>query len=170
MHLVENNIVDGWDDPRMPTISGLRRRGYSPDALKKFVETAGVAKRENIIEMSLLEFCAREDLNKKCNRLMVVQNPIKITLTNYENKEEALSLLNNPENNDAGFREVMFSKDLYIEREDFMEDPPKKFFRLSVDNEVRLKGAYIIKANKICLLYTSPSPRDYAASRMPSSA
>ena len=149
LHLVENNIVDGWDDPRMPTISGLRRRGYSPDALKKFVETAGVAKRENIIEMSLLEFCAREDLNKKCNRLMVVQNPIKITLTNYENKEEVLSLLNNPENNDAGFREVMFSKDLYIEREDFMEDPPKKFFRQSVDNEVRLKGAYIIKANKI---------------------
>jgi glutaminyl-tRNA synthetase len=149
LHLVENNIVDGWDDPRMPTISGLRRRGYSPDALKKFVETAGVAKRENIIEMSLLEFCAREDLNKKCNRLMVVQNPIKITLTNYEKKEEALSLQNNPENNDAGFREVMFSKDLYIEREDFMEDPPKKFFRLSVDNEVRLKGAYIIKANKI---------------------
>ena len=149
LHLVENNVVDGWDDPRMPTISGLRRRGYSPDALKKFVETAGVAKRENIIEMSLLEFCAREDLNKKCNRLMVVQNPIKITLTNYEKKEEALSLQNNPENNDAGFREVMFSKDLYIEREDFMEDPPKKFFRLSVDNEVRLKGAYIIKANKI---------------------
>ena len=149
LHLVENNIVDGWDDPRMPTISGLRRRGYSPDALKKFVETAGVAKRENIIEMSLLEFCAREDLNKKCNRLMVVQNPIKITLTNYENKEEVLSLQNNPENKDAGFREVMFSKDLYIEREDFMEDPPKKFFRLSVDNEVRLKGAYIIKANKI---------------------
>ena len=149
LHLVENNIVDGWDDPRMPTISGLRRRGYSPDALKKFVETAGVAKRENIIEMSLLEFCAREDLNKKCNRLMVVQNPIKITLTNYEKKEEALNLQNNPENNDAGFREVMFSKDLYIEREDFMEDPPKKFFRLSIDNEVRLKGAYIIKANKI---------------------
>ena len=149
LHLVENNIVDGWDDPRMPTISGLRRRGYSPDALKKFVETAGVAKRENIIEMSLLEFCAREDLNKKCNRLMVVQNPIKITLTNYEKKEEALSLQNNPENNDAGFRNVMFSKDLYIEREDFMENPPKKFFRLSVDNEVRLKGAYIIKANKI---------------------
>ena len=149
LYLVENNIVDGWDDPRMPTISGLRRRGYSPDALKKFVETAGVAKRENIIEMSLLEFCAREDLNKKCNRLMVVQNPIKITLTNYEKKEEALSLQNNPENNDAGFREVMFSKDLYIEREDFMENPPKKFFRLSVDNEVRLKGAYIIKANKI---------------------
>ena len=149
LYLVENNIVDGWDDPRMPTISGLRRRGYSPDALKKFVETAGVAKRENIIEMSLLEFCAREDLNKKCNRLMVVQNPIKITLTNYEKKEEVLSLQNNPENNDAGFRDVMFSKDLYIEREDFMEDPPKKFFRLSVDNEVRLKGAYIIKANKI---------------------
>jgi len=148
LSLVQNNYVSGWDDPRMPTISGLRRRGYSPDALKKFVATAGVAKRENIIEMSLLEFCVREDLNKKCNRLMVVQSPIKITLTNYEKQEETLSLQNNPENNDAGFRDVMFSKDLYIEREDFMEDPPKKFFRLSVDNEVRLKGAYIIKANK----------------------
>ncbi|MBL6591801.1 MAG: glutamine--tRNA ligase/YqeY domain fusion protein [Flavobacteriaceae bacterium] len=149
LFLVENNIVDGWDDPRMPTISGLRRRGYSPNSLKKFVETAGVAKRENIIEMSLLEFCVREDLNKKCNRLMVVQDPIKIFLTNYEKLEEKLILENNPESSTAGSRDVMFSKNLYIEREDFMENPTKKFFRLSLDNEVRLKGAYIIKANKV---------------------
>ena len=149
LFLVENNIVDGWDDPRMPTISGLRRRGYSPNSLKKFVETAGVAKRENIIEMSLLEFCVREDLNKKCNRLMVVQDPIKIFLTNYEKLEEKLILENNPENSTAGSRDVMFSKNLYIERDDFMENPTKKFFRLSLENEVRLKGAYIIKANKV---------------------
>lgn len=149
LFLVENNIVDGWDDPRMPTISGLRRRGYTPNSLKKFVETAGVAKRENIIEMSLLEFCAREDLNKKCNRLMVVQDPIKIFLTNYEKLEEKLILENNPESSTAGSREVMFSKNLYIERDDFMENPTKKFFRLSIENEVRLKGAYIIKANKV---------------------
>ena len=149
LYLVENNIVDGWDDPRMPTISGLRRRGYTPNSLKKFVETAGVAKRENIIEMSLLEFCAREDLNKKCNRIMVVQDPIKIFLTNYEKLEEKLILENNPENSTAGSRDVMFSKNLYIERDDFMENPTKKFFRLSLENEVRLKGAYIIKANKV---------------------
>jgi len=149
LFLVENNIVDGWDDPRMPTISGLRRRGYSPNSLKKFVETAGVAKRENIIEMSLLEFCVREDLNKKCNRLMVVQDPIKIFLTNYEKLEEKLILENNPESSKAGSRDVMFSKNLYIERNDFMENPTKKFFRLSIENEVRLKGAYIIKANKV---------------------
>ena len=149
LYLVENNIVDGWDDPRMPTISGLRRRGYSPNSLKKFVETAGVAKRENIIEMSLLEFCVREDLNKKCNRLMVVQDPIKIFLTNYEKLEEKLILENNPESSTAGSRDVMFSKNLYIERDDFMENPTKKFFRLSLENEVRLKGAYIIKANKV---------------------
>lgn len=149
LYLVENNIVDGWDDPRMPTISGLRRRGYSPKSLKKFVETAGVAKRENIIEMSLLEFCVREDLNKKCNRLMVVQDPIKISITNYDKLEEKLILENNPESSTAGSRDVMFSKSLYIERDDFMEKPTKKFFRLSLENEVRLKGAYIIKANKV---------------------
>lgn len=149
LYLVENNFVDGWDDPRMPTISGLRRRGYSPDALKKFVQKAGVAKRENIIEMSLLEFCAREDLNKKCNRLMVVQNPVKITITNYNLKEEKLEIINNPENVDAGSRKVFFSKYLFIEKDDFMENPPTKFFRLSLGNEVRLKGAYIIRANNI---------------------
>jgi len=150
LSLVENNYVSGWDDPRMPTISGLRRRGYTPDALKKFVTTAGVAKRENIIEMSLLEFCAREDLNKKCNRLMVVQDPLKITISNYPvDKNEELVLINNPENPDSELRSVTFSKEIYIEQTDFLEDPPKKFFRLSPGNEVRLKGAYIIKAEEV---------------------
>ena len=150
LSLVENNYVSGWDDPRMPTISGLRRRGYTPEALKKFVTTAGVAKRENIIEMSLLEFCAREDLNKKCNRLMVVQDPLKITISNYpDDKNEELVLINNPENPDSESRSVTFSKEIYIEQTDFLEDPPKKFFRLSPGNEVRLKGAYIIKAEEV---------------------
>ena len=150
LSLVENNYVSGWDDPRMPTISGLRRRGYTPEALKKFVTTAGVAKRDNIIEMSLLEFCAREHLNKKCNRLMVVQNPLKITISNYPNdKNEVLVLINNPENPDSESRSVAFSKEIYIEQTDFLEDPPKKYFRLSPGNEVRLKGAYIIKAEEV---------------------
>ncbi len=150
LSLVQNNYVSGWDDPRMPTISGLRRRGYSPDALKKFVATAGVAKRENIIEMSLLEFCVREDLNKKCNRLMVVQDPLKITISNYPDQEvEELSLINNPENPDSGSRDVSFSKEIFIEKNDFLEDPPKKYFRLSPGTEVRLKGAYIIKADEV---------------------
>ena len=149
LSLVEKGFVSGWDDPRMPTISGLRRRGYTPDALKKFVTTAGVARRENIIEMSLLEFCAREDLNKKCNRLMVVQAPLKLTILNYpEDQVEELPLVNNPENEDSGQRKVTFSKQVYIEQTDFLEDPPKKYFRLSPGNEVRLKGAYIIKAER----------------------
>ena len=150
LSLVENNHVSGWDDPRMPTISGLRRRGYTPEALKKFVTTAGVAKRENIIEMSLLEFCVREDLNKKCNRLMVVQDPLKITISNYPaDQNEDLILINNPENPDSETRTVTFSKEIYIEQTDFLEDPPNKYFRLSPGNEVRLKGAYIIKANEV---------------------
>jgi len=149
LSLVEKGFVSGWDDPRMPTISGLRRRGYTPDALKKFVTTAGVARRENIIEMSLLEFCAREDLNKKCNRLMVVQAPLKLTISNYpEDQAEELPLVNNPESEDSGQRKVTFSKQVYIEQTDFLEDPPKKYFRLSPGNEVRLKGAYIIKAER----------------------
>ena len=152
LYLVEKNIVDGWDDPRMPTISGLRRRGYTPESLKSFVRAAGVAKRENVIEMSLLEFCVREDLNKKCNRMMVVQEPVKITITNLEdNHKEILSVENNPEDPNAGSREMVFTKTVLIERSDFMIDPPKKFFRLSIGNEVRLKGAYIIKANEVLL-------------------
>ena len=152
LFLVESKIVEGWDDPRMPTISGLKRRGYSPEALKNFVKSAGVAKRDNIIEMSLLEFCVREDLNKKCNRMMVVQDPVKITITNLEDDhEETLVVENNPEDPYAGSREMLFTKTVLIERSDFMIDPPKKFFRLSVGNEVRLKGAYIIKAKEVVL-------------------
>ena len=150
LSLVEGGFVSGWDDPRMPTISGLRRRGYTPESLKKFVTTAGVAKRENIIEMSLLEFCIREDLNQKCNRLMVVQAPLKLTISNYpDDQKEELILINNPENPEAGSRSVIFSKEVYIEKTDFLEDPPKKYFRLSPGNEVRLKGAYIIKAEDV---------------------
>ncbi len=149
LSLVEGGFVSGWDDPRMPTISGLRRRGYTPESLKKFVTTAGVAKRENIIEMSLLEFCIREDLNQKCNRLMVVQTPLKLTISNYpDDQKEELILINNPENPEAGSRSVIFSKEVYIEKTDFLEDPPKKYFRLSPGKEVRLKGAYIIKAEE----------------------
>ena len=145
--LVENSIVSGWDDPRMPTISGLRRRGYTPASIRNFVEKVGIAKRENIIDVSLLEFCAREDLNKTAKRKMVVINPLKLTITNYpENKTEFLLTENNPEDATAGTREIPFSKHLYIEQEDFKETANRKFFRLSIDKEVRLKSAYIIKA------------------------
>ena len=148
--IVKLGVVSGWDDPRMPTISGLRRRGVPPGAILNFCDKVGVAKRENIIEMSLLEFCAREDLNKKCNRLMVVQDPLKITISNYPDQQtEELELINNPENPDSGSRSVPFSKEVYIEQTDFLEDPPKKYFRLSPGNEVRLKGAYIIKAQEV---------------------
>ena len=147
LYLVENNIVDGWDDPRMPTISGLRRRGYTPTSIRNFVEKVGIAKRDNIIDVSLLEFCAREDLNKTAKRKMVVINPLKLTITNYpENKTEFLLTENNPEDATAGTREIPFSKHLYIEQEDFKETANRKFFRLSIDKEVRLKSAYIIKA------------------------
>ena len=145
--LVENTIVSGWDDPRMPTISGLRRRGYTPNSIRKFVEKVGVAKRENVIDVSLLEFCVREDLNKVAHRKMVVLNPLKLTIINYPDKEvELLSTENNPEDLSAGTREIPFSKHLYIEQEDFKESANRKFFRLSIDKEVRLKSAYIIKA------------------------
>ena len=145
--LVENAVVSGWDDPRMPTISGLRRRGYTPASIRNFVEKVGIAKRENIIDVSLLEFCAREDLNKIAQRKMVVLNPLKLTITNYpENKTEFLLTENNPEDATAGTREIPFSKHLYIEQEDFKETANRKFFRLSIDKEVRLKSAYIIKA------------------------
>ncbi len=142
LKLVEDKHVIGWDDPRMPTISGMRRRGYTADAIKAFADKIGIAKRENIIDLSLLEFCVREDLNKKANRLMVVMNPIKLTIENYpEDKQELLSVENNPEDENAGNRELPFSRDIYIEKEDFMEDAPRKFFRLSLGKEVRLKGA-----------------------------
>lgn len=150
LQLVEENHVNAWDDPRMPTISGMRRRGYTAQAIRTFAERIGIAKRENLIDLSLLEFCVREDLNKKANRLMVVLNPIKLVIENYpEDKQEWLSVENNPEDESAGTREMPFSKEIYIEREDFMENAPRKFFRLSLGKEVRLKGAYIIKAEKL---------------------
>ncbi len=150
LKLVEESIVSGWDDPRMPTISGLRRRGYTPNAIKKFIEAVGVAKRENVIDVSLLEFCIREDLNKIAPRVMAVLNPIKLTITNYpEGKVELLKAENNPEDESAGFREVPFSKELYIERNDFKEEASGNFFRLTIGKEVRLKNAYIIKADSI---------------------
>lgn len=148
--LVKQKVVSSWDDPRMPTISGLRRRGYTPASIRKFAETIGVAKRENVIDVSLLEFCAREDLNKSAPRVMAVLDPVKLVITNYpEDQEEWLDAENNPEDESAGSRKVPFSKELYIEREDFKEVANRKFFRLSLGKEVRLKNAYIIKAEDV---------------------
>lgn len=150
LRLVEDGVVSGWDDPRMPTISGLRRRGYTPNSIRKFIEKVGVAKRENVIDVSLLEFCIREDLNKTANRVMAVLDPIKVVITNYpEDKEEWLEAENNQEDESAGFRKVPFSREIYIEREDFKEEAGNKFFRLKLGGEVRLKNAYIIKANEV---------------------
>ncbi|WP_374360866.1 glutamine--tRNA ligase/YqeY domain fusion protein, partial [Cloacibacterium sp.] len=148
--LVAENVVTGWDDPRMPTISGMRRLGYTPKAIREFIDRVGVAKRENLINIQLLEFCVREDLNKISTRVMSVVNPVKLIIENYpEGKEEWLETENNPEDENAGTREVPFSRELYIEREDFMEEAPKKFFRLTIGGEVRLKSAYIIKATRV---------------------
>ena len=150
LQLVQENIVNGWDDPRMPTISGLRRRGYTANAIRKFCEIIGVAKRENVIDVSLLEFCLREDLNKKAPRVMAVLDPVKVVITNYpEGKEELLDAENNQEDESAGYRKVPFSREIYIEREDFLEEAPAKFFRLSIGREVRLKNAYIIKGEGV---------------------
>ena len=150
LKLVEEGIVKGWDDPRMPTISGLRRRGYTPASIRKFVETVGVAKRENVIDVSLLEFCVREDLNKIAPRVMAVVNPVKLVITNYpEGQEEWLEAENNPEDDSAGSRKVPFSRELYIEKEDFKEEASRKFFRLTLGKEVRLKNAYIIKGESV---------------------
>lgn len=150
LRLVEEGVVSGWDDPRMPTISGLRRRGYTPNSIRKFIEKVGVAKRENVIDVSLLEFCIREDLNKTANRVMAVLDPVKVVITNYpKDKEEWLEAENNQEDASAGFRKVPFSREIYIEREDFKEEAGNKFFRLKLGGEVRLKNAYIIKANDV---------------------
>ncbi|MFS4483489.1 glutamine--tRNA ligase/YqeY domain fusion protein [Hyunsoonleella sp. 2307UL5-6] len=150
LKLVEDGIVNGWDDPRMPTISGLRRRGYTPAALRKFVETVGVAKRDNVIDVSLLEFCIREDLNKTAPRVMAVLNPVKLVITNYpEDKVEWMDAENNQEDDSAGYRKVPFSRELYIEKEDFKEEASNKFFRLKLGGEVRLKNAYIVKAESV---------------------
>jgi glutaminyl-tRNA synthetase len=150
LELVNGGYVNGWDDPRMPTISAMRRRGYTPEAIRNFSERVGVAKRDNIIDVALLEYAVREDLNRKALRRMAVLDPVKIVITNYpERKSELLKARNNPENEKDGFREVPFSRELFIEKEDFMEDPPKKFFRLVPGGEVRLKYAYIIKCNEV---------------------
>ena len=148
--LVAEGVVTGWDDPRMPTISGMRRLGYTPKAIKNFIERVGVAKRENLINIQLLEFFVREDLNKISTRVMSVVNPVKLIIENYpENTEEWLETENNPEDENAGTRQIPFSRELYIERDDFMEEAPKKFFRLTLGGEVRLKSAYIIKAERV---------------------
>ena len=149
LQLVNENHVEGWDDPRMPTISGLRRRGYTPDSIRMFAEKIGVQKRDNLIHLSLLEYCIREDLNKNAFRKMVVFDPLKVVLTNYEDHDEFVRSENNPENEYAGEREIPFGKELYIEREDFMENPPKKFFRLAPGQKVRLKSAYIIECDEV---------------------
>jgi glutaminyl-tRNA synthetase len=150
LELVQENRVNGWDDPRMPTICGLRRRGYTPESIRNFADTIGVAKRDNMIDVSLLEFCIREDLNKSANRVMAVLNPVKVILDNYpDDLVEELDSINNPEDESKGKRKVPFSKTLFIEREDFMEDPPNKFFRLAPGREVRLKAAYIIRCESI---------------------
>lgn len=148
--LVKEGVVNGWDDPRMPTISGLRRKGYTPASIKNFIERVGVAKRENLIDIQLLEFFVREDLNKIARRMMAVKDPVKLIIENYpEDQEEWLDTENNPEDPNAGTRKIPFSREIWIEREDFMEEAPKKFFRLSIGNEVRLKSAYIIKAERV---------------------
>ncbi len=143
--LVDDKHVSGWDDPRMPTISGMRRRGYTADSIKEFSDVAGISKRENVTDIALLEFQVRKDLNNKAARVMGVVDPVKLIITNYpENKSEMMTVINNPEDESMGSREIEFSKELYIERNDFMEDAPKKYFRLSPGRNVRLKSAYII--------------------------
>ncbi len=150
LQLVNENLVNGWDDPRMPTICGLRRRGYTPESLRNFADTIGIAKRDQTIDVALLEFCVREDLNKRSNRVMAVLNPVKLIIDNYpDGKVEELEAINNPGDPEAGSRKVQFSKELYIEREDFMENPTGKFFRLKPGGEVRLKYGYIIKCESI---------------------
>lgn len=150
LQLVQEGHVTGWDDPRMSTISGLRRRGYTPASIRNFADTIGIAKRNNLIDVSLLEFCVREDLNKTAPRVMAVLDPVKLVITNYpEGKEEWLEAENNPEDESAGSRQVPFSRELYIEREDFMENANSKYFRLTLGKEVRLKNAYIIKGESV---------------------
>ena len=149
--LVENGLVAGWDDPRMPTISGLRRRGYTPESIRDFCDRIGVAKADSTVDVALLEFCVREDLKLKANRPMVVIDPVKVIIGNYpEGQSELCHVENNPENEALGSRDITFSREIYIERNDFMEEPVKKFFRLAPGKEVRLKGAYFITCQSIC--------------------
>ncbi|MFT3824485.1 MAG: glutamine--tRNA ligase/YqeY domain fusion protein [Chitinophagaceae bacterium] len=149
LQLVNEKYVDAWDDPRMPTISGLRRRGYTPESIRDFCERIGIAKRDNLIDVSLLEFCVREHLNKIATRRMVVFDPLKVVITNYSDSFEMLTSDDNPEDEKTTSREIPFSRELYIEREDFMENPPKKYFRLAPGQMVRLKSAYIIRCDEV---------------------
>ena len=149
LQLVKENYVCGWDDPRMPTICGLRRRGYTPESIRNFCEDIGVAKRDNIIDYTRLENALRDDLNKKAQRVMAVLNPVKLVIDNYPEQSEELDAVNNPEDESAGTRKVSFSKTLFIERDDFMENPPKKYFRMAIGQEVRLRYAYIVKCTSI---------------------
>ena len=150
LQLVQNKIVMGWDDPRMPTICALRRKGYTPAAVRAFAEKVGVAKRDNVIDLSLMEFCVREDLNKCAERRMAVLKPLKVVITNYpEGKTEMFTCINNPEDEMAGTRQVPFSREIYIDRDDFMEVPPKKYYRLSPGQEVRLRYSYLIKCEEV---------------------
>lgn len=149
LQLVTEKYVDGWDDPRMPTISAMRRRGYTPEAIRDFCDRVGIAKRENVIDVGLLEFCVREHLNKVAIRRMVVFDPLKVVITNYTNDIELLDGEDNPEDEKTGSRQIPFGRELYIEREDFMENPPKKFFRLYPGGMVRLKSAYIIRCDEV---------------------
>ena len=150
LQLVQEKYVRGWDDPRMPTISGMRRKGYTPESIRNFCEKIGVAKRESVVDIALLEHCVREHLNEVAPRYMCVLNPLKVVIENYpEDQVEQLKAVNNPEDPSAGTREAPFSKTIYIEREDFMEDPPNKFFRLAPGREVRLRYAYFITCEKV---------------------
>ncbi len=173
LRLVNDGVVTGWDDPRMPTISGLRRKGYTPASIRNFIERVGVAKRENLIEIQLLEFFVREDLNKVAKRMMVVMDPVKLVIENYpEDQEEWLETENNPEDDNAGTRKIPFSREIYIEREDFREEANNKFFRLKLGGEVRLKSGYIIKAERvekdengeITTIYASYDPKSKSGS------
>jgi glutaminyl-tRNA synthetase len=150
LRLVQDGIVDGWDDPRLPTLRGMRRRGYPPEAIVAFCDRIGVARRDSVVDFGLLEYYVREQLNRETHRVMAVLRPLKVVLTNYpEGQVEELEAINNPEDEAAGTRTLPFSRELWIEQTDFMEDPPKKFFRLSPGNEVRLKHAYIIRCNEV---------------------
>src|SRR5882672_801902 len=150
LQLVQQNLVSGWDDPRMPTISGLRRRGYTPESIRDFCQRIGIAKKENVIDVAQLEFCIREDLNRRAPRVMAVLRPLKVVITNYpEGQVEEVDVINNPEDASAGKRKVPFSRVLYIEQDDFREHPPKKFFRLSPGKEVRLRCAYFITCQEV---------------------